>query len=98
MFNRLLPIAAAILTISTAAAFAQANSPVGSGRVSPETYATSPSAPAADANPNTPGATGTALVPGDASTIAGDRNATAEERTGLTPAGNGGGDGGGGGE
>jgi hypothetical protein len=61
-------------------AFAQPNQPVRNGQISPETSATS--GPAADQNPNTPGATGDARVEGDPSTVAGDKRATTEQRTG----------------
>ena len=36
----------------------------------------------ADQNPNVPGATGNAVVPGDNSTIGGDRRGTTEQKTG----------------
>ena len=45
----------------------------------------------ADANPNTPGATGDAKVPGDNSTVRGDRRGTIEQRTGTGAAAGGGG-------
>lgn len=80
---------------STAAAFAQSNNPAGDGSVSPTTVPYSANAPAIDRDPTAPGATGDARVIGDNSTMSGDRNATIEQRTGMTPSGNGGGDGGG---
>jgi hypothetical protein len=42
-------------------------------------------------NPNTPGATGRTIVPGDRSTIAADRPATAETKTGVVSTGSAGG-------
>jgi len=44
----------------------------------------------ADENPNIPGATGMTVVPGDLSTIAGDRRATIEQKTGGSGSDNGG--------
>jgi len=46
-------------------------------------YANSISMFGGAANPNVPGATGRSIVPGDNSTIAGDANATEEQRTGT---------------
>jgi hypothetical protein len=84
---------AALLVVasSATAAFAQSGSPAGSGMVSPTTIPQSNLAPPGVTNPAVPGATGDARVPGDRSTMAGDSKATIEERTGLTPSGNGGG-------
>lgn len=45
----------------------------------------------ADADPNTPGATGDARVIGDKSTVRGDRRGTMEQRTGTGVAAGGGG-------
>jgi hypothetical protein len=44
-------------------------------------FSVTPNTPA-DENPTVPGATGLSIVPGDQSTISGDRRATIEQKTG----------------
>ena len=60
------------------AALAQSNV----ASTNPPTMTAGQSARPADENPRVAGATGQAIVPGDRSTIAGDRRGTNEQRTG----------------
>ena len=94
-FSRSVIVAIAMLASSAVGAFAQSTS--GSGIVAP-TPSNSGGAPmtngtamtgsvAAAANPRAPGATGQAVVPGDNSSIAGDRKATVEQKSGLVSGG-----------
>jgi hypothetical protein len=80
-------LAASLLAIPAVNAVAQ--NTVGNGSLSPEPrnandnpVASSQTRPTDD-NPRVPGATGDAIVKGDNSTVAGDRAATAEQRTGV---------------
>ncbi len=68
--TRLCFLAASLLTVGLIGACAQTP--------------TTPAAAAAEANPRVPGATGTDIVPGDRSTVAGDSRGTAEQKSGLT--------------
>ena len=60
-----------------------ANLPQSSASVAPSAaMVAGPGAPSSDSNPNVPGATGRAIVPGTSSTISGDSAATLMQRTG----------------
>jgi hypothetical protein len=84
-------LAAAVIMASAAGAFAQGGRDAGAGSVSPIVPpGSTATATEADKNPHVPGATGSAKVPGDASTMLGDRKATIEQRTGTGTAGGGG--------
>jgi hypothetical protein len=76
-------------------ALAQGNTAVGTADTKPKsalaTGADSKAASSAGVNTNTPGATGTTVVPGSNSTVAGDKAATADAKTGGTNTGAGGG-------
>jgi hypothetical protein len=78
-------LASLLLVIPAVNAVAQSSA--GSGSVSPgprnasDTPVAASTTLPADDNPRVPGATGDAIVKGDHSTIAGDRKATAEQRT-----------------
>ena len=74
--------AATLIASPLAAAFAQ-------GTTSPSTKADSTAESTAvkngsATNPNQAGATGATVVPGDKSSVAGDRKGTAEQKTGQT--------------
>jgi hypothetical protein len=92
MITRSILVAGAVLIASAAGAFAQGSHDAGAGSVSPiiPPGSTATATPA-DKNPQVPGATGSAKVPGDASTMSGDRKATIEQRTGTGTAASGGG-------
>ena len=89
MTTRLMLFTTVALTFAPAIGFAQVNQPVHNSQISPNTSADSGSA--ADRNPHAPGATGDTKVPGDPSTVAGNKRATIEQRTGQGASGSGGG-------
>ncbi len=79
---RYIIFAATLIATPLAAAIAQSTT-------SPTTKADSPAESKAmkngsATNPNQAGATGTTIVPGDKSSVAGDQKGTAEQKTGQT--------------
>jgi hypothetical protein len=78
---RYIVFAATLAASPLAAAFAQSTSP--STKADSMTESTAMKNGSAT-NPNQAGATGSTVVPGDKSSVAGDRKGTAEQKTGQT--------------
>lgn len=83
MKMRYLAIAAALAVSPLATAFAQGTGP----NTKADTAESTAIKKGAAANPHQPGATGSTVVTGDKSTVAGDHKATAEQKTGASPSG-----------
>jgi hypothetical protein len=76
-------LAVSLFALPTMGALAQINTPSSNDGTSSGSVATGSQAVPADQNPNVPGATGDARVIGDPSTIARDRAATADQKSGA---------------
>jgi hypothetical protein len=81
--SRSMILAAALVAAGSTGAWAQSSATQTYIGPTSTTMTPGPGATPADENPRVPGATGQAIVPGDNSTVAGDRAATIEQRTGV---------------